>query len=102
MMRRPPRSPPFPYPTLSRSNRSVGVEAAPPESIADHRLEIPVDVESRVAGERRADLGCHAEDAKKIPARLDRRHAHRVVDARSEEHTSELQSQSNLECRPLL
>ena len=62
-------------------DRSIAVEAAPPESIADHRLEIPVDVESRVAGERRSDLRCHAEDAKKVPARFDRRHAYRVVDA---------------------
>src|SRR5437764_10074231 len=58
-------------------NRSVAVEAAPPESIADHRLEIPVDVEPRVAGETRSALGCHAEHANKVPAGLGGRHAHR-------------------------
>src|SRR5438270_7384903 len=67
MIRRPPRSPLFPYTTLFRSHRHP----------------------------RRADIrGIHE----------DLGHAQHPVLAviRSEEHTSELQSQSNLVCRLLL
>src|SRR5438093_3220344 len=62
MIRQPPRSTLFPYTTLFRSHREVGVA---------HELE-PL--------ERRADQ----------------------VELRSEEHTSELQSLTNLVCRLLL
>src|SRR2546427_8884619 len=72
MIRRPPRSTLFPYTTLFRS--------------------------------RRAALG--GRDARRPPVRERRRVARtrraRLVGARSEEHTSELQSQSNLVCRLLL
>src|SRR2546430_9233991 len=82
MIRRPPRSPLFPYTPLFRSHLS-------PRHIDRGRtVGTPVDHE-------------HA------PARLGqrpcRRHAGRTAaDHRSEEHTSELQSQSNLVCRLLL
>src|SRR2546430_5015931 len=78
MIRRPPRSTLFPYTTLFRSLRGIRVPRA---------LALP-----------------EVEDAGRIPALLRRlapvaqgsgRH-------RSEEHTSELQSQSNLVCRLLL
>src|SRR2546427_7815525 len=74
MIRRPPRSTLFPYTTLFRSAGGVG-------AVRDQ--------------EQRAAL---------TVALRDNRHAlhHRVVDRRSEEHTSELQSQSNLVCRLLL
>src|SRR6266478_8569329 len=72
MIRRPPRSTLFPYTTLFRSG-------------ADHRV-VP---ERAHAG--RCDTG------ERPTARADTRPT-----ARSEEHTSELQSQSNLVCRLLL
>src|SRR2546427_6423712 len=80
MIRRPPRSTLFPYTTLFRSvldRDDVVVPVAVDE--VDHRRE-----RGRLAGAR--DAG--AEDE---PAAM-----------RSEEHTSELQSQSNLVCRLLL
>src|SRR2546430_3898274 len=78
MIRRPPRSTLFPYTTLFRS------ELVPGEP-SDHRL-----LRQR-AGQA---LGQHLERA------VARAVAEGVV--RSEEHTSELQSQSNLVCRLLL
>src|SRR5438270_6721459 len=88
MIRRPPRSTLFPYTTLFRSvDDLVEVErVVPREQVVDKR---PVDdAEERVV---------HPEPA-------DRRQGHRrrPREQRSEEHTSELQSQSNLVCRLLL
>src|SRR2546430_17691540 len=77
MIRRPPRSTLFPYPPLSRSP----VPQPPAQLFSDHLFSAPSE---RI----RADdvfanaLGRSGE--------------------RSEEHTSELQSQSNLVCRLLL
>src|SRR2546430_11917543 len=79
MIRRPPRSTLFPYTTLFRS---VGAVAA--------RLELPGE-----AGGGADHLGVRVlavEVAGGRAARADR----------SEEHTSELQSQSNIVCRLLL
>src|SRR2546427_2528389 len=78
MIRRPPRSTLFPYTTLFRS--AVGV----------------LHLEYGLLTERDAALRA---------ARGRRHERHRVRSAartRSEEHTSELQSQSNLVCRLLL
>src|SRR2546430_10379426 len=76
MIRRPPRSTLFPYTTLFRSRFD--------------REEAPGD------GRRRASyLACRSEA-------LSASHRHRRTSHRSEEHTSELQSQSNLVCRLLL
>src|SRR2546430_9200507 len=72
MIRRPPRSTLFPYTTLFRS---------PPAAAA-----------------AKAGLGRQYRDSRS-PARSA---APRVPLCRSEEHTSELQSQSNLVCRLLL
>src|SRR2546430_6048871 len=74
MIRRPPRSTLFPYTTLFRSLRPVG-----------HRPH-DADVFGDAAVEER-QRGRDAEPGQR---------------ARSEEHTSELQSQSNLVCRLLL
>src|SRR2546430_13745493 len=76
MIRRPPRSTLFPYTTLFRSPAARRRLDRPP----------PHPAPARAARERSA----HAPQA----ARLSRH--------RSEEHTSELQSQSNLVCRLLL
>src|SRR2546430_4549654 len=80
MIRRPPRSTLFPYTTLFRS---------------DIQLRRAVDQHGALHPHLHAGLGAHD-------------HGHELVasadhdPARSEEHTSELQSQSNLVCRLLL
>src|SRR2546427_4482086 len=73
MIRRPPRSTLFPYTTLFRSTRSPGPARQKPR---------PSDV--------RVEAGSNAQSTAETQP------------ARSEEHTSELQSQSNLVCRLLL
>src|SRR2546427_9026518 len=79
MIRRPPRSTLFPYTTLFRSDIAVGQRAEPPHPRV-RRVEIPLPhKQEEHVGKRTSDL-----------------------DTRSEEHTSELQSQSNLVCRLLL
>src|SRR2546430_4140846 len=72
MIRRPPRSTLFPYTTLFRSDRA-----------------------SRRAGHLVVE--CAADEAHPRAVDIDARRL-----SRSEEHTSELQSQSNLVCRLLL
>src|SRR2546427_6146347 len=85
MIRRPPRSTLFPYTTLFRSERGVRLSGARVRLRGDHVLK-----RLRVAGEQVVQHeGRRARDGAAI--RL-----------RSEEHTSELQSQSNLVCRLLL
>src|SRR2546430_11333726 len=78
MIRRPPRSTLFPYTTLFRSDPCVG----------DGRR---IGIECSTGEGDAAGVGCQAL------AIEDRR-----TGRRSEEHTSELQSQSNLVCRLLL
>src|SRR2546430_8785242 len=95
MIRRPPRSPLFPYTTLFRSPGNhlpaVGVLG----------LEDPALAGRAVAAPRVAELAVPAEvplDQPRDPVlEEDLRRS-----LRSEEHTSELQSQSNLVCRLLL
>src|SRR2546421_7887836 len=72
MIRRPPRSTLFPYTTLFRSAHSVHAE---------------------LRATRGSRLGAHRGGA---------RHGRQQLRARSEEHTSELQSRSDLVCRLLL
>src|SRR2546430_8869277 len=81
MIRRPPRSTLFPYTTLFRSGR----EARAARAQQDLR-----------GAERR---GAQEDEPPEV---LARGLGVRVDHARSEEHTSELQSQSNLVCRLLL
>src|SRR2546427_5548610 len=77
MIRRPPRSTLFPYTTLFRSNTQVSV-----------RLASQFNLTFRVSGSHNV---------------ADAQWYRNFVDGtRSEEHTSELQSQSNLVCRLLL
>src|SRR2546430_14017911 len=80
MIRRPPRSTLFPYTTLFRSEvrRHLGRTGLPQRK--RHRYAVPHRLERR-------------------GGRIAAGHAHVP---RSEEHTSELQSQSNLVCRLLL
>src|SRR2546422_1428515 len=74
MIRRPPRSTLFPYTTLFRSLRRCSWSQA-------------------LEGERPEECGCHVRTVKA--------HGH-AEHARSEEHTSELQSRLHLVCRLLL
>src|SRR2546430_6249376 len=74
MIRRPPRSTLFPYTTLFRSPRETVLRKPPARPVCSTGPE--------------AELGRAAVGLR--------------VEARSEEHTSELQSQSNLVCRLLL
>src|SRR2546430_7659967 len=76
MIRRPPRSTLFPYTTLFRS--------PPPRTAGHERGDEHGDGRDRN----------HAEHEHEVPEGY--------IDRRSEEHTSELQSQSNLVCRLLL
>src|SRR5688572_32369576 len=86
MIRPPPRSTLFPYTTLFRSDgRQVEEGGVVIQNGANHLKD------DRVAG-RELEEG---------PAR-DLRKESRRGNQRSEEHTSELQSQSNLVCRLLL
>src|SRR3712207_7864556 len=87
MIRRPPRSTLFPYTTLFRSEAQRAVGAQQPARDVGHDAR---------PGERR-DVGVGELAAVRV-GRLARRF--RV--ARSEEHTSELQSRQYLVCRLLL
>src|SRR2546430_10451044 len=96
MIRRPPRSPLFPYTTLFRSHRS----ARRPLGSALVREGCgrgPSDTETACDQVRCAEL---SERARR-PA-IGTRTARKRGLPRSEEHTSELQSQSNIVCRLLL
>src|SRR2546430_13642413 len=88
MIRRPPRSTLFPYTTLFRSF-SILLEAVPAETAAFVRERTGVLVYGIGAGP-------HVDGQLVI--------SHDLLGnfVRSEEHTSELQSQSNLVCRLLL
>src|SRR2546430_9588381 len=89
MIRRPPRSTLFPYTTLFRSRRGAALGSL------HHLLELLLavsDVALLLAEDRR----------KNVIGRYKGRADHLVELVRSEEHTSELQSQSNLVCRLLL
>src|SRR2546429_4555602 len=82
MIRRPPRSTLFPYTTLFRSGYAIHVQA-----------------DANASPEAAAAAAAHAVLLNQIPsqqANLD------VAYARSEEHTSELQSRLHLVCRLLL
>src|SRR2546427_5310416 len=92
MIRRPPRSTLFPYTTLFRSQGA-------PEAVR----AIAVATEGRIACASGADLHKVQLQLGKVGI-LDAfgDHVYSGQDMRSEEHTSELQSQSNLVCRLLL
>src|SRR5437016_8121868 len=83
MIRRPPRSTLFPYTTLFRSRRIAAL------------------IRDRIRDE--LELGCSVGVATtKMLAKLASKAAKPSASVRSEEHTSELQSLTNLVCRLLL
>src|SRR5256886_4345222 len=85
MIRRPPRSTLFPYTTLFRSVLGLAFKA----NTDDIRFAPSLEVIRRLLAEG-AQVRAYDQEA------MDR------TSVRSEEHTSELQSQSNLVCRLLL
>src|SRR2546430_8435616 len=98
MIRRPPRSTLFPYTTLFRSRFGL--------------VEIVVGLTPAMGGTQRVAERAGPARARELvmsgdlydAATLERWNVINAVvpDARSEEHTSELQSQSNIVCRLLL
>src|SRR5256886_12708598 len=94
MIRRPPRSTLFPYTTLFRSGERA--------QLVDHRIDgllqlehLALDVDGDLLREVAVrDCGRDGGDVAHLRRQVRRE--------RSEEHTSELQSQSNLVCRLLL
>src|SRR2546427_2495147 len=90
MIRRPPRSTLFPYTTLFRSPSASARQRLHDLGLpvqgdgSSHTLELPGDGDTAVLAARRGPLAAG------------------TLPTRSEEHTSELQSQSNLVCRLLL
>src|SRR2546430_13455901 len=93
MIRRPPRSTLFPYTTLFRSHYTI-----------QRVIDVAANIEDRDLGSTAAEIKQAIADAQKdLPstARIFLRGQNEVME-RSEEHTSELQSQSNLVCRLLL
>src|SRR2546427_8028680 len=85
MIRRPPRSTLFPYTTLFRSRRRRAVEIEG-RSFVEAALLPASDQPALPLGYHRLTLEADGQQAT----------------SRSEEHTSELQSQSNLVCRLML
>src|SRR2546430_13297466 len=89
MIRRPPRSTLFPYTTLFRSQRAVAVlncRILPGHASADVLRSI-----TQTIADDKIEVKWQFIESTDWPA-----------SPRSEEHTSELQSQSNLVCRLLL
>src|SRR5689334_24462923 len=91
MIRRPPRSTLFPYTTLFRSHRRLVRRNMPGRSDRAAQREargLAFVIRRHLVERRGADAARHALE-------VERQH-------RSEEHTSELQSQFHLVCRLLL
>src|SRR2546430_11883669 len=90
MIRRPPRSTLFPYTTLFRSH------LLPAEQIRDELARLQVIVDKTAGPREREAMALLSDYVRTVPA------ARAAPARRSEEHTPELQSQSNFECRLLL
>src|SRR2546427_7103225 len=101
MIRRPPRSTLFPYTTLFRSPAAVKLAAGDSTNLSVKVLDqtgtpLQGSVQATSVDPTKATVGV-AGDALPDPT-----HTTTVLRVRSEEHTSELQSQSNIVCRLLL
>src|SRR3712207_7339997 len=102
MIRRPPRSPLFPYPTLFRSlgpGALADLDQRQPQLAA-----APAEPAQGVLRRRRAGLAEQRLVERQKPAVQGQRLVRpaRAPRLRSEEHTSELQSRQYLVCRLLL
>src|SRR2546427_9273056 len=97
MIRRPPRSTLFPYTTLFRS------PALQVPVVGDARRQVEIGACRVARGDIETDhvrvRVVYGREASQVQEQLE---AVTLRAARSEEHTSELQSQSNLVCRLLL
>src|SRR5947207_12614374 len=94
MMRRPPISTLFPYTTLFRSIGAIGQLAAAAGDIHDAwGVALFQERDKRLRHQQRAD---------RVRAQRGLEYFRRDHEHRSEEHTSELQSHSDLVCRLLL
>src|SRR2546430_11146815 len=95
MIRRPPRSTLFPYTTLFRSLEPLSMSSAAPPmltpDVSPSSDKVVVGLIDMVVQRDGTFLGDFLEPTVAM-----------LGDHRSEEHTSELQSQSNLVCRLLL
>src|SRR2546427_9598175 len=98
MIRRPPRSTLFPYTTLFRS--TYAWPKAIPLAPAATSRPLAAKYVRRTCG-RRGPRGTHSHLAHSV-TRQPPGSPSEPSESRSEEHTSELQSQSNLVCRLLL
>src|SRR2546430_12363438 len=94
MIRRPPRSTLFPYTTLFRSAFDL-----PPVFLMTYNPAYYVGLVEGQGFKKAKDLLAWKTD---VTAPVDERITRIADKIRSEEHTSELQSQSNLVCRLLL
>src|SRR2546430_3675853 len=96
MIRRPPRSTLFPYTTLFRSDPGADY-AYVLRALAEFRLGKPA------AARADAETAARLRSGFRVPGEAVLALVElQAADTRSEEHTSELQSQSNLVCRLLL
>src|SRR3989449_8376870 len=106
MIRRPPRSTLFPYTTLFRSVNDILVHGARPLAFLDYIATGTLEPETAAAIVAGVARGCGAHDmtlAGGETAQLPDLYRPGQYDlARSEEHTSELQSRLHLVCRLLL
>src|SRR2546430_7212994 len=108
MIRRPPRSTLFPYTTLFRS-RHVSIASLGPEIKARTLVINTCSKAYAMTGWRigyaagpRALIRAMTDVQSQVTSNPSSVAQWAAVEARSEEHTSELQSQSNLVCRLLL
>src|SRR3712207_8438997 len=99
MIRRPPNSPPFPYTTLFRStftaSNSKAVAPSPVTILAGRTSATAKFTTVPTTGDRSVTLSATTGGSTKELTIV-------VLPARSEEHTSELQSRQYLVCRLLL
>src|SRR2546427_7330179 len=94
MIRRPPRSTLFPYTTLFRSGQIKLHLRAPTATRIEETAALCDEVERSIRSQIPAQEIASLIDNIGLP--------YSAYNYRSEEHTSELQSQSNLVCRLLL
>src|SRR5258708_24940350 len=90
MIRRPPRSTLFPYTTLFRSLKPISRKEA-------YDADVTYGINSEFGFDYLRD-----NMAQELNALVQRGYNYAIVDERSEEHTSELQSPDHLVCRLLL
>src|SRR2546425_9734911 len=91
MIRRPPRSTLFPYTTLFRSLRSDR-----------NRVEYYQHANARESNVMNIDFPFHLSSDGRTAGTANDDHIRDMIEQRSEEHTSELQSLAYLVCRLLL